>query len=503
MRASKPARWMAGASTAVLFAVLMGPSAVAQESASTVFARSVELIPAEGTTLTILDRRYRGNLTVAGHADGLSLAEETTVDAYLEGIAEVPFEWEPAALEAQVVAARTYLAWTLGRGRTASGRRYGYDICATTACQVYAGAGLVEGPLGWRWQRAIEATANEVLVYRSRAAQALYSSTSAGRTSNVEDVFPGATSQPYLVAVDSPGEESPFVDWEFTLSGYQTQSLLTAAGVAGGVIERITTIAPPDGAGSRKIRVVSEDADTTTGTWELRTLLNRAAAVVLPDVLPAQRPDGRRYPQTILSPVFEVAAVPGWIFTYTGPPIYNPAYTFRGRGWGHNVGMSQYGAQAMATAGAGYREILAHYYGGLEPQPAGGLLPDTVKVGLATELGDLAVEADGPVTVSADGEIIGEVVLGSWKFEAAEGGVLVEPPAGLGLAPSIGRIRVAGGKVVFDLNTTAVVRIDRGLEEIHPPGVVEATVRKASSVVTISVENPQGSMRVTVRVPRE
>jgi stage II sporulation protein D len=499
----RSAGWLAEASIVVLIVGPVGSSAAAQGSESTVFSRSVELIPAEGTTLTILDRRYRGVITVAGHSDGLALTEQTTVDAYLEGIAEVPFEWEPAALEAQVVAARTYLAWTLGRGRTASGRRYGYDICATTACQVYAGAGLVEGPLGRRWQRAIEATANEVLVYGAGAAQTLYSSTSAGRTSNVEDVFPGATPQPYLVAVDSPGEESPFVEWEFTLSGSQTQTLLTAAGVAKGVIERIDTSIPADGAGSRTIRVVSNDADTTTGTWELRTLLNRAAGEVLADVLPAERPDGRRYPQTILSPVFEVVAVPGWIFTYVGPPIYNPAYTLRGRGWGHNVGMSQYGAQAMATAGAGYREILAHYYGGLEPQPAGGLLPETVAVGLSTELADLVVEADGPVTVSADGAIIGDLALGSWMFEASEGGVLVEPPTGLGLAPSVGRIRFAGGKVVFDLNTTAVVRIDRGPGQIHPPGVVEETVREGSSVVTISVENPQGSLRVTVRVPRE
>jgi stage II sporulation protein D len=493
----------AAAALLVFVAGQVGLPAVAQESDSIVFARSVELTPAAGTTLTIDDRRYRGVITVAGHADGLGLTEETTVDSYLEGIAEVPFEWEPAALEAQVVAARTYLAWTLGRGRTASGRRYGYDICATTACQVYAGAGLVEGPLGRRWQRAIESTADEVLVFGSQPAQTLYFSTSAGRTSNVEDVFVGSLPRPYLVAVDSPGEESPFVSWEFTLTGSQTQVLLDAAGVADGSIERITTIVPADGAGSRSIRVESENADTSTGSWELRTLLNRAAGEVLADVLPAERPDGRRYPQTILSPVFEVVDVPGWIFTHTGPPIYNPAYTFRGRGWGHNVGMSQYGAQAMAVAGAGYREILGHYYGGLEPQPAGGLLPDTVEVGLATELPEVVVDADGPVTVSADGEIIGDTVLGSWVFEAFEGGVLVEPPTGLGLAPSVGRIRATGGKLFFDLNTTAVLRIDRGPELIHPPGVVEVVLVGGRSVVTIEVVNPQGSKRITVRIPRE
>lgn len=103
----------------------------------TVLGTSIEFTPAAGAAIEIDGRIYEGTVRVAIHGDGIAVTETTTVDKYLLGIREVPFSWEAAALEAQVVAARTYLAWTLERGRSINGRRYGYDICATVACQVY------------------------------------------------------------------------------------------------------------------------------------------------------------------------------------------------------------------------------------------------------------------------------------------------------------------------------------------------------------------------------
>ena len=107
-------------------------------------AERLVLVGDEGTEFTFEGRRYRGPIDLTAHADGIAVVETVQLDDYLAGIREVPFSWHEEALAAQAIAARTYLAWTLVRGRTRSGITYDYDICATTTCQVYAGAGVVD-----------------------------------------------------------------------------------------------------------------------------------------------------------------------------------------------------------------------------------------------------------------------------------------------------------------------------------------------------------------------
>lgn len=487
-----------------VFAVLAlaAPLPVQAEETSEVLAETVEIVPADGVVLGVGETRHRGTMIVSGHDDGLAVAERTTVDGYLEGIAEVPFGWYPETLAAQAVAARTYLAWTLGRGRSSNGKRYGYDICATVACQVYAGIDLVEGPQGERWRRAVESTRDQILIYRGRPAQALYSSTSGGRTRNVEDVFVGSVPVPYLRAVDSPNEDSPLGSWQFDVTGPEAAVWFGEAGLAVGEIVSVENIQPPDGAGPWKVRIVSEGADTTTDTWGLRTALN-GAAPVLGDRLPDSGPHGRRYPQTILSPNVTINQIPGWQMTFVGPPIYRPSYRIAGNGWGHNVGMSQYGAQAMAERGAAHQEILAHYYGGLTPQPAGDLLADRVVVGLATGADRVTVRSEGAVTVIVDGTVLIENVLGDWTMTAGTGGVVLRLPPGLGLAPRIEVLRWRGDVVVLRLNTTARVTVDGRGGEVRRPGILVFRADSESSIIRIDAENPQGDVTIVLRVPRE
>lgn len=409
----------------------------------TIAGHRVLLTAAEGARLEVEGVRFKGPLEVVATSSGLGLIERTTLDGYLEGIAEVPFGWDTEALRAQAVAARTYLAWTLDRGRTSSGRRYGYDICATTQCQVYAGVGVVEAWGGDRWKAAVESTSDEILVYQGEPAQALYSSTSGGRTRNVEDVFPGASRSPYLEAVPSPGEDSPFVDWSFTLSYAEMTLLLEAAGLIEGGLLSITTETTDDGDGPWTVVIRGTDGERQISTWELRTELN-AAADVLPDVLPPMRPDvDRPYPQTILSPTFTIESRWRYVFPPLGRPHIEATYEVSGHGWGHLVGMSQFGAQAMATTGADYPDILAHYYGGLRPEVFAGL-PDEVVVGLEAGVTDFEVGADGPITVTLDGEVIAGNVLGTWGFEQAGDGVRVTPPVGLGRPPEISDVELLG-----------------------------------------------------------
>jgi stage II sporulation protein D len=382
----------------------------------------VEIVAEPGVRIELGGYRYEGPLTVRGYQAGLAVTERVSVDAYLEGIAEVPFSWDEQALQAQAVAARTYLAWTLSLGRNDEASAYDYDICATTACQVYAGVSWVELADGDRWRRAVEATTDQILVHEGDPAQALYSSTSGGRTRNVEDIFPGASPRPYLVGVESPGEDSPFAEWTFRLTEPQMTRLLDQAGLLQGELRRVRTNLTSDGDGSWTVEVEGSEGSTTVGTWELRTMLNSTAARVLPGVLPAIRPDGKPYPQTILSPHFTITQQTRFVPPLDGPPRFERSFTFRGNGWGHMVGMSQYGAQAMAERGSGYGDILAHYYGGLRPEPAGGMVPDEVTVGLATERPVVVIRAGGPYTVVLDGEEVGSG-RGTWLILASGGGL--------------------------------------------------------------------------------
>lgn len=383
-------------------------------------------------------RTYAGAVTIRSGSNGLVVIEETTIDRYLYGIAEVPFSWPIEALRAQSIAARTYLAWTLARGRSSNGRQYGYDICATDQCQVYRGLDGVAGADGQRWREAVDTTASQILLDGTRPLQALYSSTSGGRTRSVEDVF-GGSPNPHLAAVASPGEASPFAAWRFAIEFDQMEQLAEVAGHLRGDLLTVRTVKTPDGGGPWLVEFVGSDGTVGVPTWELRTDLNAAARTALPDVFPVARPDrpDRRYPQTIMSPSFSIRPAVRYTTDGSGPPIFVDYFEVRGNGWGHLVGMSQYGAEAMARNGSTADEIVAHYYGGLRPVVDAQSLPSTVRVGLTTGSPTVSIQPNGPVGIEIDGQTIAAAVLGSWNFEADGTAMRIDPPAGLGLAPEL------------------------------------------------------------------
>jgi len=402
----------------------------------------IVITPLGNSELVVNGRTYAGEIEVASAGAGLVVVEETTIDRYLYGIAEVPFSWPVEALRAQAIAARTYLAWTLDRGRSSNGRRFGYDICATDQCQVYRGLDGVTGPDGSRWKSAVDTTASQILLDGARPLQALYSSTSGGRTRSVEDVF-GGSPNPHLSAVPSPNEMSPFVEWRFGVEFEEMAALAEHAGHVRGQLLTVRTQTTADGAGPWTVEFVGTEGSVAVPTWELRTDLNRAARALFPDVFPVARPDrpDRRYPQTIMSPSFTITEGVRYESMPDGPPRFVPFFTVRGNGWGHLVGMSQYGAEAMARAGESAESIVAHYYGGLRPV-ASSVIPDTVRIGLTTTEEEVSLEATGPVRVVLDGVEITPASLGRWELRSEDGVMIITPPEGLGLAPDIDDVRV-------------------------------------------------------------
>ncbi len=430
-----------GPTTAMRFAVCalglasLAPPAAAHVPEGLVPVYETVTIEPAGGALEYRGRAYDGTLVVRAHDDGLAVVERTDLDGYLAGIREVPFSWPDDALAAQVVAARSYVASDLARGRSDSGRKYGYDICATTACQVYAGAGLETEEGGDRWAAAIAATAGEILVHGGGPARTFYHSTSGGRTEPVQDVWAGSTPVPYLVGAESPGEPSPFADWRVTLPARAFTRILTAAGMeVAGELEAVETLPAPPGSGVWRVRLVAGGEVNVVDIAEIRAALNRHGGDLYPELLPARRSNGRPYPQAILSYRFDLAlerprarlspSIRRLVPDDDLPP--DTSVVISGRGWGHHVGMSQYGALAMARAGASYADILAHYYGGLRPEADGGILPDEIAVGLAWEQGEVVV--GGQARLAGDGEpLLGDGRPWRLLFDG-EGRVAVVPP---------------------------------------------------------------------------
>ena len=150
---------------------------------------------APASALMELDGKpYRGYLDIALNGSGsLTVTNVVNLEDYLMGV--VPAELSPEvfpekeALKAQAVAARTYAMKRLGQFASE-----GYDLCATSACQVYRGY-AAERPLS---NAAVTETAGEVLTFDGKLVDALYTSTCGGRTENAENVF--SQKEPYLVS---------------------------------------------------------------------------------------------------------------------------------------------------------------------------------------------------------------------------------------------------------------------------------------------------------------
>lgn len=428
-----------GALVAVVTLAVWASPASAAPPAADGGVTTVELIPADGTSFVVGDRTYQGTLRIGSGAGGLVLTEQVTLDQYLSGIREVPFSWPAETLAAQVVAARTYLAYTLAAGRSGAGAERGYDICASSACQVYAGSGLVAQEGGERWVAAVERTARQILIFEGRPAQTVYSSATGTRTRANQDIWGGAP-LPYLQPVDSPEEDvSPFDSWTIDVDPALFVRILARDGYdVSGDLESILVRAPNEGEGPTTIWV-----DTTGGTdvvaeTDLKGAFNRHGPTLAPGVLPTRTGDGR-LPQALPSYTYDIAfdvgADPALVAGVADllPREDVPevgSVVIEGEGWGHGVGMSQWGAKAMGDAGETYDAILAHYYGGLIPVDGGEYVPEDLVVGLGWDLDGVDVTIGGGFELRAGGVTVAVLPGGEWSFRRGSGGLLdIVPPA--------------------------------------------------------------------------
>ena len=393
--------------------------------------QTIELVGGSDTRFVIGDRRYAGPITFTLFTDGISLSETASIEQYLEGIAEMPFSWPSQALQAQAVAARTYLARTLLPGRGGDAADHEYDICATSRCQVYRGVSLVEGPSGERWRAAVQNTADELVLYEGKPIEAVYTSMVGSRSRANQDVW-SSSPVPYLQPVDSPEVGiAPYAEWSVEITADEFVAILMAQGLeVGGELEDIIVQDPEEGDGRTTITVTTSEGTDEILAPRLKGAFNRFGDELFPGLLPVRLGEGKKLPEPLPSYTFDVERVrtqPSALEEFLAPSdrIGADNIVISGEGWGHGVGMSQWGARIFADQGVAYDEILSHYYSGLEPESAPELIPDEVVVGLATDRSHYEVFVEGEAEIRVNGIASASYVSGEWIVREWANGLVI------------------------------------------------------------------------------
>ena len=268
---------------------------------------------------------YTGYLIPVCNFEGICTNME--LEDYLTGVllAEMPAEFHSEALKAQSVAARTY-TW---KGYTTGGKHGNGSVCTDSACfqgyvseeEYLSRGGTLENLTKVR--QAVKATSCMVLFYDSELIEATYFSSSGGSTEAAAAVW--GADYPYLQSVSSP-EENQFVEVvSFTAAEFQH---LIGKKCYGEPMDWFGTVSYTEGGGVLSMEICGESYSGV----QLRTLLN------------------------LRSTAFQVAADDRTVTVTT-------------RGYGHRVGMSQYGANTMAENGCTWQKILQHYYPGTTIAP--------------------------------------------------------------------------------------------------------------------------------------
>ncbi|MEH7074327.1 stage II sporulation protein D [Neobacillus drentensis] len=270
-----------------------------------------------------------------------SKIENVLLEDYLVGVvaAEMPAEFKEEALKAQALTARTYIVKRL-LSKDALGVPKGAQVTDTQVHQVYLNDDELRREWGMEYDtkrkkvlNAVRATAGQILAYDGKPIDALFFSTSNGYTENSEDYWPGSI--PYLRSVSSPWDKnSPKFNSQKVLTVSQFEAKLGVRIGSGSTIGKII-----DRTKGKRVGKVDFNGKVLTGK-DIREKLDLRSS--------------------------------DFAWKRKGDNI-----VITTKGFGHGVGMSQYGANGMAKEGKSYKEIVKHYYKGVQITSADHIL-DTV-----------------------------------------------------------------------------------------------------------------------------
>ncbi|MGN7399515.1 SpoIID/LytB domain-containing protein [Cytobacillus praedii] len=320
---------------------------------------------------------YRGSFFLKPNGTKVEVINILDMEDYLKGVvpSEMPASWHKEALKAQAISARSYAANMI-------------MLTTTAASQVYRGYTGEDA----RTNAAIKETEGLLVKYNGKPIQTFFFSTSGGRTANVGDVWNSRQSDfPYLVSVEDPYENSPYSSWSETFTAAQVLKSFGFAETA-----QILDITLAKTGANGEVRGVtlktSAGEKTVTGNESVirklfplpdSNLYNQLYTNWFdiqvngtPSELSVQTANGTETikdmkGQKVLTANGEVTLSDSKVSIQTAGGVVSneggtgiTSVTLNGKGWGHRIGMSQYGARGYAEKGWTAVQILTHYFQG-------------------------------------------------------------------------------------------------------------------------------------------
>ncbi len=277
-------------------------------------------------SISIGKRLVRGDLEIIRNANGtLTAINEIDLEDYVKGVLyhEISHRWPIEAIKAQAVATRTYALY-----RMATNKSQAYDVTSDIYSQVYGGKNSER----YRTTMAVNRTRGEVLVYGSQILPAYFHATCAGFTEDAKELW----THDLLPLKGVPCiycQDSPHFRWRKNFRSKTVQDQLNAKGHQLGLIQDISVVDRNVSGRIRKLAIMTRDGkQTTISGKDFRNIVG---------------------PNDIRSNNY-VVEMKGYYFDLVG------------QGWGHGVGMCQWGARGLAARGKRYDEILKYYYPGVD-----------------------------------------------------------------------------------------------------------------------------------------
>ena len=349
-------------------------------------------IPSDGSiiigseSLVKVDKnKYRDYITFLERDNKLSLINHINIEHYLYGVVpkEMPANWPMESLKAQAVVARSFALSNLNKHA-----KEGFNLCDTTDCQVYK-AYDNEHP---NTNQAVDETKGEYVYYNGKVASTPYHSTSGGYTEDSSIAWGGSI--PYLIPVyDVYSEGTASNIWSLNITPLEIKNKLSTIGVNIGDIKDIITLNTSTANRVLELKIVGSNGDHIMNGNKMRTLLGNTTmkstwfeidkkgqnltkkVYVIDDNL--RNPvevninstyilDGKSNTSSNRNNVSRAIGSDRTINIEQTLSITPTTFIFNGKGYGHGVGMSQFGAMEMAKLGYKYEDIIKHYYTGVE-----------------------------------------------------------------------------------------------------------------------------------------
>ncbi len=313
---------------------------------------------------------YRGGIGFKRFPNSvLTVINYVLMDDYLYGVLpkEMSGDWPLEALKAQAIAARNFALINFGKHSD-----YGFDICSSSDCQVYGGYDVEKS----RSNQAVDETSGKLLKYNGQIVQTYYHSNSGGRTESIENIWSG--SLPYIVGVYDPYSENvPNSDWELTYTKSEIESILANSGNSVGTLKNVRIEEVSENGRVQKLVFEGTSGKATFLKEKARALFGYTTLKSMwfelgnkPMVTVVSRSAYNRTDLSSASYVTEngIEKSSSSVYVVTdGQSTEKLSFSsdkivFSGHGYGHGLGMSQWGAKTMAEQGFDFEEILTHYY---------------------------------------------------------------------------------------------------------------------------------------------